>query len=314
MSAMIFPSLLFLASLAAICPLMAGSVLITSLPDEEHPLAPLTSFGGIPLTAGAGIRVGTFPGLAADDLLDAAAGGGLAQVSAAFLPFGEACSIGDGVEGAAGSFEISTRHDTSDPGSAFVGKEIFLFLTSGEEFLVAQFPGQVFEADPETGLEPVVTLHLADAKLIIGNRNGATKFASSPAPSSGSFDTWIDGFDSITDPTLKSRDADADGDGRSNFLEYVTGGNPGSALDQPPCALAKDEQGSLWVRFSRETGIGSAGPVIESSGDLGLPWQVLTGEMEPDPDPPVAGSLNWMRIRVPESTNPTGFFRVSTAD
>jgi hypothetical protein len=301
-------------SLAAACPLMAGTVVITSLPDAAHPLSPLTSLSGIPLVAGVQIRVGAFPGMSDDAVLNAASTGGFAQISSALVPFGQTCSIGQGVEGAEGNFEIAVRQDTADSASPLTGQTVSLLIQqgAGQEFLIARFVGKVFEADPDTGLEPILTLHLADAKILVGNRYGPSKVATTPAPAIGSFDTWISGFPAIIDPAKRMLHADADGDGRSNFLEYTTGGDPASAVDPPPCQLVADESGGFWIRFSRATGIGSSSPQIESTADLASAWNLLDGTVEPDPPPPSAvAGLDWVRIHVPLPAAPTGFFRLT---
>lgn len=304
------PSLISIGLLAAL-PAMAGTVVITSLPDEERPIAPLSLLNGVPLSEDAEIRVGAFPGLSADALLDLAASGGYGGVSAALVSFGEACSIGDGAAGDAGIFEISVRQEIPSEESPLVGEEISIVIKQGAEFMVARFPGVTFDADPETGLEPVKSLHLADSKLIVGNRYGASKLATAPASTSGSFGTWIAGFSGITDPALRGRDADADGDGRSNFLEYASGGDPSDPSDLAPCQITMDAEGSLWIRFSRAPGIGVADCVIEASASMATDWSKWDGAIEPDPEPPVSGSGNWMRSPVPVGEPSPAFFRLS---
>jgi hypothetical protein len=304
---------IFILLTAVISPVMAGTVVITSLPDESRPLVPLTSLGGVALGSGVEVKVGAFPGMSDDAILDAAATGGFARLAAAFQPFGSAQGIGDGVDGLAGNFEISVRQATPDPASPWVGEEVSLLITKdgGQEFLVARFKGKLFEADPDTGLEPLLSLHLADAKIIVGNRYGAGAIATSPAPEAGSFSTWIASFAGITDPDKRLPDADPDGDGHSNFLEYATGGDPVSPADAKPCQLLSDVEGDFWIRFSRATGIGSASHQIEASGDLVSPWLPLDGVIVPDPEPPASAGMNWMKIRVPQPAGPTGFFRLN---
>lgn len=303
----------FILLTAAIWPAVAGTVVITSLPDESHPLAPLTSLGGIPLGGGVEVKVGAFPGMSDDGILDAAATGGFAQVAAVFQSFGSANGIGAGADGQAGNFEISVRQATPGPASPWVGEEVSLLITKdgGLEFLVARFKGRLFEADPDTGLEPLLSLHLADAKLIVGNRYGVGNIATSPAPVAGSFSTWIAGFSGITDADKRLPDADPDGDGRSNFLEYASGGNPAFSTDPKPCQFLSDGQGDFWIHFSRATGIGSVSHQIETSGNLVSPWVPLEGVIVQDPEPPASNGVNWMKIRVPQPAGPTGFFRLS---
>jgi hypothetical protein len=288
-------------------------VVITSLPDDSHPLVPLTSLGAAPLGSGVEVRVGAFPGMSDDAILDAASAGGFSQIASAFQSFGSAQGIGDGVDGLAGNFEISVQQATPDPESPVVGEEVSLLITKdgGQEFLVARFKGRLFEVDPDTGLENLLSLHLADAKVIVGNRYGVGSISTSPAPTVGSFGTWIAGFPSLDDLAKRLPDADPDGDGRSNFLEYATGGNPGSPTDSLPCQIDPDGEGDFWIRFSRATGIGSVSHQIEASGDLVTPWLPLDGVIVPDPEPPAAIGMNWMKIRVPQPTGPAGFFRLN---
>jgi hypothetical protein len=303
-----------LCTFAACHPLVAGTVVLTSLPDDDHPLGPLTSLAGLPLGAGTTIRVGAFPGMSDDALLDAAATGGFAAVSLSFLPFGDPRTIGEGAAGAAGAFEVALKQATA--GSPLVGEEVALLVekNGGQEFLVARFIGQLFEADSDTGLEPLLSLHLADARIIVGNRYAGPHFATSPAPERGSYTSWIAGFSNISDPAMKLPEADADGDGRSNFLEYVTAGNPDSGADAVPCRIDRDPSGDFWIRFSRSVGIGNATHGIETSADLATPWQWLPGVPEPDPEPPVASSLDWMRIRVPAPLPAKAFFRLQSTE
>ena len=303
-----------LCAFAACHPLIAGTVVLTSLPDDEHPLGPLTSLAGLPLGAGVTVRMGATPGMSDDALLDAAATGGFAAVGSSFLPFGEPRTIGEGAAGAAGAFEVALKQATA--GSPLVGEEVTLLIETngGQEFLVARFKGQLFEADSDTGLEPLLSLHLADARIIVGNRYAGPRFATSPAPERGSYALWMAGFSNISDPAMKLPEADADGDGRSNFLEYVTAGNPDSGDDAVPCRIDRDESGDFWVRFSRSVGIGGVTHGIQTSADLATPWQWLPGSPEPDPEPPVAGSLNWMRIRVPTPLPAEAFFRLKSAE
>lgn len=301
-----------LCAFAACHRLVAGTVVLTSLPDDEHPLGPLTSLAGLPLGAGVTIRVGATPGMSDDALLDAAAAGGFAAVESSFLPFGNPCTIGEGAAGAVGVFEVALKQATA--GSPLVGQEVTLLVEKdgGQEFLVARFQGQLFEADSDTGLEPLLSLHLADATIIVGNRYAGPRFATSPAPERGSYASWIAGFSNITDPLERLADADADGDGRSNFLEYVTAGNPDSGDDAVPCRIDRGPSGDFWIRFSRSVGIGGASHGIETSADLATPWQWLPGVPEPDPEPPVAGNLDWMRIRVPAPLPAKAFFRLQS--
>ena len=296
------PSSFFLVCVSSL-PLVAGTVVITSVPDSGHGLEPLTSLDGVPLAEGTQVLVGAFPGLGDDQILDFASQGGLAQVSAAFVSFGEPCAIGQGVNGAAGGFEIAVRDSAP---ALWVGETVSLLIqSSGGEFLVARFEGMVFEAESETGLEPFLSLHLADAKIVVGSQLGSGKFATSIAPPVGSFGTWLAGFPTITDPAMMAPDADADGDGRSNFLEYVTGGNPASGNEPQPCGILDDGEGGLWVRFSRVPGLGSIRYTLESSEAMAGAWLETSGTIEPDPE-----SVENLRLHLAPPFSSARFFRL----
>jgi hypothetical protein len=299
-------SILKIASfiVASYLPLSAEIVIITSVPEETRPIAPLTSLGGIPLDGTAQVRVGAFPGVVDDALLDLAATAGLSGVSGAFSPFGATASIGQGVGGAAGGFEISIRDTTS---SSLAGEVISLLIqTQNGEFLVARFSGRLFQLQTATGLEPLHSLHLADAHLIAGNRVGSARFSTSPAPAVASFTTWIAGFPTITNPALKLPEADADGDGRSNFLEYATGGNPSVAGDAAACKFQREGDGSMWVQFYRMPGLGSVRYTPQFSADLQSPWLETTLPAEPDP-----GNAAILRLPLTLPLAPAGFFRLA---
>jgi hypothetical protein len=289
--------------IASCLTLSAKTVIITTLPDETRPLAPLTSLGGIPLDGTAQVRVGAFPGIGDDALLDLAASGGLLGISGAFSPFGAAATIGQGVDGAAGGFEISIRDSDS---ASLDGEVISLLLqTQSGEFLIARFKGSLFQAQTETGLEPLHSLHLADADLITGSRTGLSELSTSTAPAVGSYTTWLAGFPSVTNPALKLPEADADGDGRSNFLEYATGGNPSSSGDAPACEILPDGSGGMWLRFRRVPGLGLLRYQPQFSPDLQIPWADATQTVEPDP-----GNAAILRLQLAPPLAPVGFFRL----
>jgi hypothetical protein len=287
--------------------MMAGTVLITSVPDEVHGLEPLTSLAGVPLAEGTQVLVGAFPGLDDGEILDAAALGGLAQVTAAFVQFGDACAIGQGVDGAAGGFEIAVKDKAP---AAWVGETVSLLIQAADdEFLVARFEGMVFEAETETGLEPLLSLHLADAKVLVGSRFGSARLATSAAPSVGSFTTWLAGFSAITDPAMRLPGADADHDGRSNFLEYATGGNPESGADPAPCEILPDGEGGMWVRFHHVPGLGAIRYSLESSGSPEISWMEADGTLENDPENPAT-----LRLRLTPPLDASRFFRLNVLE
>jgi len=279
-------------------------VVITTVADAQHPLAPLTTLAGVALGGNTQIRLGAFPGLSDDELLDLASQGGLAQVSATMVPFGAACTIGQGVDGAAGGFEISVRQP--DPG-ACSGQTISLLIHSPPgEFIVARFSGRAFEAPTDTGLEPLVSLHLSVATIIVDNRFGSGKLAASTAPTVGSFESWLAVFPSITDPLLKLPGADADSDGWSNLLEYATGSNPAVAGGTPPCSILTDGEGGMRLRFRHVAGLGTIRYELQTSDALSAPCVPSTLPVEADPESP-----GFMRAHLAPPLSANGFFRLS---
>lgn len=299
-----------LCLIAGISPVVAGTVVITTLPDITHPLPPLISLDGFPLIDGTVVKVGAFPGKSDDEVVGIATSG---AVDATFVPFGASHAIGDGVTGEDGSFEFSVRQAVPNASAPFGGEEITVLIQkgAGQEILIARFKGKHFEVDPDTGLEPLLSVHLADAKVVVGNYRGGKFMSTTPPPAVGSFSTWIDSY-SISDPDLRLPGADADGDGRSNFLEYATGGNPTSSVDVPPCQLVAGASGDPWFRFSSASGIGSAAPRVETSGDLVSPWVKMEALVEVDPDPPSSSpGVDWLRVAVPRPLGQKGFFRLS---
>jgi hypothetical protein len=265
--------------------LWAGTVVVTSVADPEHAQAPLTTMAGLPLVADTQVRIGAFPGMSDDQILDLSSQGGLPQISATFIPFGSPCVIGQGVQGAAGGFEIAVKSSVAS--SPFAGQTVSLLIrAAGGEFLVARFPGRIFEAESATGLEPLLSLHLAEARVLVGNRSGPTNLSTSPAPSVGSYGTWLSGFPSIIDPLLRSPEADPDSDGRSNFLEYATGGNPSKSGDPVPCMIQSGTNGTLWINLRRISGLGTIRYSLESSDNLTPPWVEFPENPEPNPESP----------------------------
>lgn len=297
---------IFAAALAPLMPLAAETVIVSTVPDETRSIEPLASFGGIPLDETARIRVGAFPGLDDDALLDLASSDGLAGVDDAFAPFGDAAFIGQGVQGEAGGFEISARDTGAE---ALDGETIGILIDTEEgEFLIARFEGVHFEAQTATGLEPLHALHLADARLVAGSRIGAARISTAPAPQVGSFASWIAGFPALVDPDRLLPGADPDRDGRSNFLEYATGGNPAAHGDLPACEILSDGEGGMWVRFRRVPGLGAVRYTPFSSPDLAGPWVDLSLAVEPDPNDPAI-----LRVRRPAPLDDTEFFRLLVA-
>jgi hypothetical protein len=292
--------------LAAVGPLQAGTVVVTSLPGEDTSARPIRSLTGLPLGTEATIQLGAFPGMSDDQVLDLATTGLPALISAC-IPFGAAHVMGSGAGGQQGAFEIAVQQEAPEEASALVGEEISVVVRNGDEFLVLRFKDKTFAADTETGLGDTAILSLADAKIIVGNPLGAQDLATAVTPAVGSYDAWINGFAGITDEALRLPGADADYDGISNFMEYATGGDPSLPTDGGLCRIFSDESGDPWLRFRRQPGLGGVDLDLESSPDLNV-WSGFEPPLEWDPSPPDAKS--WLRTRLPDERPAAWFFRL----
>jgi len=298
----------------SLCPLLpAHTVVITSLPDASRPLETLSSSDTLPLSLASEIKVGAFPGLSASDLVDAAASGGLANIENAFEQFGNTFNMGTGADANPGTFEIVVRETTTDAAVSWNQESIALLITSAAtgEFMVAWFPTELFEVDSPTGLETTNSLHLADAQLVLGQNLAPFSFSSAPAPTRPSFDTWIAQFTSITDPSQRTLYADPDGDNRSNFLEYATGGNPAAPDLFAPTRIVFDTNDNAWFRVSVSAGLGLNRFQVESTANTMNSWLPVGDSPILDPSPPVPdSSIIWLRYPMPADQVSGEFFRL----
>ena len=296
--------------------LSAHTVVISSLQDSTRPLDALSSSNTLPLSTGSEVRVGAFPGLTSDGLIDAAASGGLAQIQSSFVQFGQTQNIGTGANATPGVFEILVRETTTDQTALWKQEVISVLITSSgsNEFIVARFPGETFEVDSTTALETITSLHLADAQLILGQNPGPFSFTTSPAPGRPSFITWINQYPTITDPNMQTLNADPDGDGRSNFLEYATGGDPSVMSSFAPAQIVVDASQQAWFRVSVVAGLGLNRFQVESTtGALDI-WSPVSMPYSIDPSPPFAdSSLIWIRYPVTANQATGEFFRLSVS-
>lgn len=104
---------------------------------------------------------------------------------------------------------------------------------------------------------------------------------------------------------MKSPEADPDSDGRSNFLEYATGGNPTESGDSSPCMIQQGMNEDLWVSFHQVSGLGTVRYSLESSDDLTPPWLEFSGNLERNPEVP-----NSVRARLSQPLAPNRYFRL----
>lgn len=127
------------------------------------------------------------------------------------------------------------------------------------------------------------------------------------------------GFDlyaqQIADPGLRSPQADADGDGYANLLEYVTGANPTNA-DLQAHLMATFSNGAVWLAFSRNTAGTDAQLFVEGvdaltngavwsglAANLGGSWGGATNVVE-------SGTGSPVRVNVRDATGTNRYLRL----
>ncbi len=122
------------------------------------------------------------------------------------------------------------------------------------------------------------------------------------------FAQWIAAaFPGQTDPQVTDPDADPDGDGVPNLLEYVFGTKPSAsdAAGMVTCTL--DGQGNAVVKFHLAKNLSGVVYTVQQSADL-VTWTdtgvaaTILGD---------GGSYSLMQAVVPLGVNPTKFFRLS---
>lgn len=206
------------------------------LSNRETPGAPSTALlvdsRGQRLPVGAWIQAGTFPGRSPAEITDLCAGGASA-VLAALVPFGDSSSVGTGAAGSAGTIEFAASAPLATGLTEIYG--VLLNAAPAEdasEMLVVKLANEV-PADDACGLEGYLAVHLRDAEPVFGATvSGGLATA-----------TWLTGFAAWIASRLPSgsaaanriADADPDGDGLANLVEYALGSDAG---DRNSCSGA----------------------------------------------------------------------------
>ena len=89
--------------------------------------------------------------------------------------------------------------------------------------------------------------------------------------SNNPFDSWINGFASLTNPADKTATADPDYDGLANVVEFVLNGNPANgAITNLPTLTASGS--NLVFTYTRRDDSESLNPVVEFDADLSGVW------------------------------------------
>jgi fibronectin-binding autotransporter adhesin len=126
------------------------------------------------------------------------------------------------------------------------------------------------------------------------------------------FDSWINGFASLTNPADKTPEADPDHDGLANIVEFVLNGNPANgAITNLPTLTASGA--NLVFTFTRRDDSESLNPTVEFDADLSGVWTtavdgsnctIVVTENDANPDtvtvtiPKQANTRLFARLRV----------------
>lgn len=201
------------------------------------------------------------------------------------------------------------------------GEQVTLSFALGEpihDFAYSDLPPWPAAADgPGYALVLVdpasVPDHSSPSSWTAGNVVGGTPGAPEP-PAPGTWQAWqaahFSGLE-LLDPAVSGRDADPDGDGRSNMLEYAFATNP-LADDAPTLAFARVAAGSLRypaIRFHRPEDAADLVYQLEASDDLAA-WQVLPSV--PVTEETLGGGVEQALLRdnLPDAGRPRRFLRV----
>jgi len=89
--------------------------------------------------------------------------------------------------------------------------------------------------------------------------------------SGNAFDSWINGFASLTNPADKTATADPDNDGYANIIEFVLNGDPtnGGITNRPTLT---NSGGNMVFTYTRRDDSESLNPTVEFDADIAGVW------------------------------------------
>ena len=156
-----------------------------------------------------------------------------------------------------------------------------------------------------TGLPEGASLTVGPNEFIIRYADAKKVTLEAAGAATGGFDAWAL---TITDPSKRGRNDDADGDGLSNLQEYLFGTNPNSQNGSP--VSQQRSAGLLTLRW-KQLASGGSYQLQESSTLLNGSW--TNSAITPTTDGPPAGEYQAMKADVP-ATSGRRFFRVQGAE
>jgi hypothetical protein len=289
-------------------PLSAAVAVISNLGQPGQPSTALRSFSGVPLPAGTGVSLVTFPGKSAAEIRALAAGGIPSLLSAAVF-FGESSVVGEGSNQVAGLFEFRTGAPLVAP----LDNPHVLVSKGSTELLLLRLP-RAIPADDLAGPESHIGIHLDDAEAVYGSRD-ATGFATAVSPEvvqTTPFEAWI--LSELGEETPEVDllpEADADRDGVVNLMEYAAGSDPGDGGSRGQVRLRRSAGGTYFFQYLRRTGDPSLAYTAERLGDEGAgPWIALEGTPTAPAEAPVPApaAFEWVEQPLPSGTS--GFARL----
>jgi hypothetical protein len=105
--------------------------------------------------------------------------------------------------------------------------------------------------------------------------NGSEETGSSSqvsvTPVAVGYEGWLADYPSITGPT-RAADADPDGDGIPNGIEFLTGTSPAEASNAAPMSNTMDGSGNLVLQFKRVDAAKAYAVTVESATGIAGPW------------------------------------------
>lgn len=219
-----------------------GTVVCTNLSDDGVDV--LCDAAGAPLPLGCYAAIGHFGLLTSPEIEQKISQEGIPGWMAIWEGFGEAFAIGRG-SGHAGCFEVEQREVLGPR----VGGDLHVAVMNGPSpeastsLILLAFEGTTAPGETAGGLAETQFLHLRDASIVMGFRDGERSGVQSLPVASTGFAAWVHDHLGAGEPLSLALDADADGDWVCNLAEYALLGDPTEAADDVRLNFVATEAG-----------------------------------------------------------------------